>query len=400
MSGDRPVYMDCHSTTPVDPRALEEMLPWFTERPGNAASKSHAYGWEALDAVDAARAEVAALIGAKAKDVVFTSGATEADNLAIKGVVEAFGPDAHVITQATEHKAVLDSCKHLERRGVHVTYVGVDAQGFVDPDDVHAAIGEKTALVSVMLANNEVGALQPIAEIGEVTRAMGVPLHCDAAQLSGLSCDVDALGVDLVSLSAHKICGPKGVGALWVRRRAPRVALVAQIDGGGHERGRRSGTLNVPAIVGFGAAARLAREERERDHAHVRALRDRLEAKLERLEHVVLNGPTDGDRRHPGNLNVSFGYTDAEALMLALKDVVAVSSGAACTSASLEPSYVLRAMGADDARAHASVRFGLGRFNTADEVDRVADAVVDTVSRLREKSELYRAHREGRTIDW
>ena len=401
MSGGRPVYMDCHSTTPVDPRALEEMLPWFTERPGNAASKSHAYGWEALDAVDAARAEVAALIGAAAKDVAFTSGATESDNLAIKGVVEAAGPDAHVITQVTEHKAVLDSCKHLERRGVRVTYVGVDADGFVDPGDIHAAIDEHTALVSVMLANNEVGALQPIAEIGAITRSMGVPLHCDAAQLSGLSCDVDALGVDLVSLSAHKLYGPKGVGALWVRRRAPRVSVVAQIDGGGHERGRRSGTLNVPAIVGFGAAARFALQERSRDHAHMTLLRDRLQAALfDRLDHVVLNGPADGERRHPGNLNVSFGYIDAEALMLALKDVVAVSSGAACTSASLEPSYVLRAMGADDVRAHASVRFGLGRFNTEAEVDRVADAVVDTVTRLREKSELYRAHLEGRTIDW
>jgi len=401
LSGGRPVYMDCHSTTPVDPRALEEMLPWFTERPGNAASKSHAYGWDALDAVDAARAEVAALIGAKAKDVAFTSGATESDNLAIKGVVEAYGAGAHVVTQATEHKAVLDSCKHLERQGVEVTYLDVDAEGFVDPDTVAAAIGERTALVSVMLANNEVGARQPIEAIAERTRAAGVPLHCDAAQLSGLSCDVDALGVDLVSLSAHKIYGPKGIGALWVRRREPRVALVAQIDGGGHERGRRSGTLNVPAIVGFGAAARFAREERERDHAHLAALRDRLQAGLfDRLDHVTLNGPADSARRHPGNLNVSFGYTDAEALMLALKDVVAVSSGAACTSASLEPSYVLRAMGADDVRAHASVRFGLGRFNTVEEVDRVADAVVDTVSRLREKSELYRAHREGRTIDW
>lgn len=375
--------MDCHSTTPVDPRVLEVMLPYFTERFGNAASRSHAFGWEAEDAVEGARGEVAALIGARAKDVVFTSGATESDNLAVKGVLEARGPGAHVVTQRTEHKAVLDACKHLERAGFAVTYLPVDARGIVDPDDVERAITDRTALISVMHVNNEVGAIQPIAEIARVAKARGVPLHTDAAQSAVIGLDVEAAGVDLVSLSAHKLYGPKGVGALWVRRRSPRVALVAQMDGGGHERGRRSGTLNVPGIVGFGEAARLAREARAADAAHARALRDALRTRLEgALDGVHLNGP-EPDDRHPGNLNVSFDGVDAEALMLALRDVVAVSSGAACTSASVEPSYVLRAMGIDDRRAHRSIRFGVGRFNTRDEVERVARAVVDQVARLR-----------------
>ncbi|MCB9591947.1 MAG: aminotransferase class V-fold PLP-dependent enzyme [Sandaracinaceae bacterium] len=397
----RPVYMDCHSTTPVDARVLEAMLPYFTERFGNAASRSHAFGWEAEEAVEAARAQVAASIGGRAKDLVFTSGATEADNLAIKGVVEAAGPGAHVITQVTEHKAVLDSCKHVERLGGHVTYLPVDGDGRVDPGDVERAITDRTALISVMHVNNEVGTVQPIAELGRVAKARGVPLHCDAAQGSLFAFDVEAMGVDLVSLSAHKMYGPKGVGALWVRRRQPRVALVAQMDGGGHERGRRSGTLDVPSIVGFGEAARLAAAERDADAAHAAALRDRLRAKLEaELDDVHLNGPEPAAGRHPGNLNLSFAYVEAEALMLALKDVVAVSSGSACTSASLEPSYVLRALGIDEDRAHASIRFGLGRLNTADEVDSVADAVVSHVKRLRELSPLYRLHREGTSVDW
>ncbi len=397
----RPIYMDAHSTTPVDPRALEAMLPWFTERFGNAASRSHAYGWEAEEAVEAARAEVAALVGGRAKDLVFTSGATESDNLAIKGVVEAAGrAGVHVITQVTEHKAVLDTCKHLERQGVAVTYLPVDGQGLVDPADVERAVTADTVLVSIMHVNNEVGAVQPIADIATRTRKHGVLLHVDAAQGSCFALDAEAAGVDLVSLSAHKLYGPKGVGALWVRRRDPRVKLVAQIDGGGHERGRRSGTLNVPAIVGFGAAARIAGAEREADAAHARALRDELRARLEAaLDDLHLHGP-EGELRHPGNLNLSFDYVEAEALMLALKDVVAVSSGSACTSASLEPSYVLRAMGVDEERAHGSIRFGLGRFNTTDEVAVVADAVIAHVRRLRELSPLYRLRREGTDVRW
>ena len=392
--------MDCHSTTPVDPRVLEAMLPYFGERIGNAASRSHAYGWEAEEAVESARGQVAALIGARAKDIVFTSGATESNNLAIKGVVEAHGDGAHVITVQTEHKAVLDSCKHVERQGADVTYLPVSATGVVDPDDVAGAITDETSLISVMLANNEVGALSPIEAVGRIAKERMVLFHCDAAQASGVALDVEEAGLDLVSLSAHKIYGPKGVGALWVRRRAPRVKLVAQIDGGGHERGRRSGTLNVPAIVGFGEAARIALEQRAEDASHMSALRDHLRGRLEgALEAMHLNGP-EPPARHPGNLNVSFDYVEAEALMMALKDIVAVSSGAACTSASLEPSYVLRAMGIDEDRAHASIRFGVGRFNTRAEVDAVADAVIEHVTRLRELSPLYRLRREGTDVDW
>ncbi len=395
----RPVYMDCHSTTPLDPRALAAMMPWLGERFGNAASRSHAYGWEADEAVEAARAEVARLVGGRAKDVVFTSGATESDNLAIKGVVEAAGAGAHVITQVTEHKAVLDSCKHLERQGVAVTYLPVDARGLVDPADVERAICADTVLVSVMHVNNEVGAVQPIAAIAALAKKHGVLLHCDAAQGWHFPLDAEAAGVDLVSLSAHKLYGPKGIGALWVRRRGPRVKLVAQIDGGGHERGRRSGTLNVPAIAGFGEAARIAREERAADAAHARALRDRLLARLEAgLDELHVHGPREPHLRHPGNLDVSFEHVEAEALMLALKDVVAVSSGAACTSASLEPSYVLRAMGVDPARAHASVRFGVGRFNTAEQIEAVADALIAEVQRLRALSPAWRLR--GTDIPW
>lgn len=396
------IYMDNHSTTRVDPCALEAMWPWFGERYGNAASRSHAYGWEAEEAVEAARAEVGRLIGGKAKEIVWTSGATESDNLAIKGVVEALRGDgkAHVVTSRVEHKAVLDSCKHLERRGAEVTYVGVDARGVVDVDEIAAAIRDDTALVSIMFVNNEVGAVQPVAEIGRVCRERGVRFHCDAVQgLGRLAFDVDEMSVDLVSLSAHKMYGPKGVGALWVRRRSPRVRLVAQIDGGGHERGMRSGTLNVPAIVGMGVAAQLAREEREDEATRVAALRDRLRSKLEPLGGVFLNGPEPPDR-HPGNLNVSFEHVESEALMLALKDDVAVSSGSACTSASLEPSYVLRAMGIDEERAHASIRFGLGRFNTEAEVDAVAERVIAEVKRLRELNPAYRLAKKGVAVDW
>ncbi len=402
----RPIYMDNHSTTPVDPRVLEAMLPYFQDRFGNAASRSHAYGWEADDAASRARAEVQRLIGASSeKEIVFTSGATESDNLAIKGVAEAYRDRGrHIVTSAIEHKAVLDACKHLERQGFEVTYLGVDAVGRVDPDDVRRALRDDTILVSIMLANNEVGTIQPIAEIGAITREREVLLHCDAVQgLGRMTFDVEAMNVDLASISAHKMYGPKGVGALYVRRKGPRVRLVAQIDGGGHERGMRSGTLNVPGIVGLGEASRVAREEWAQDRDHAALLRDRLRARLfAELDDIVMNGP-EPPARHPGNMNVSFTFVEAEALMLALRDVVAVSSGSACTSASLEPSYVLRAMGVDEERAHASIRFGLGRFNTEAEVDVVAERVIADVKRLRELSPVYQLRREGvdpDSIDW
>lgn len=395
----RPVYMDHHSTTPLEPRVLEAMMPWLTERFGNAASRSHAFGWEAEEAVERAREQVAALIGGSAREVVWTSGATESDNLAIKGVADA--TPGHVITTRIEHKAVLDTCKRLERGGAEVTYLDVDADGRVSAEAVAGAIREDTTLISVMWVNNEVGAVQPIAEIGQVAKARGVLFHCDAVQgLATLPFDVDAMGVDLVSLSAHKMYGPKGVGALWVRRRGPRVRLVGQIDGGGHERGMRSGTLNVPAIVGMGEAARIAMEERDPNAAHARALRDRLWATLSGALDVQLNGPPLDAGRHPGNLNVSFPFVEAEALMLALKETVAVSSGSACTSASLEPSYVLRAMGVEEERAHASLRFGLGRINTEAEVDAVAERVIAEVRRLRALNPAYRLAERGVEVDW
>lgn len=404
----RPVYMDNHSTTPLDPRVLEAMMPWLTSRFGNAASRTHVYGWEAEEAVEAARAHVARLLGASsAKEIVFTSGATESDNLAIKGVVEAAlvtKGRAHVVTCATEHKAVLDPCKHLEHRGVPVTIVGVDAQGRVDPDEIARALTPDTVLVSIMLANNEVGTVQPIDAIGAICRERDVLFHCDAVQgLGRLPFDVEAMQVDLASVSAHKIYGPKGAGALFVRRRNPRVSLVAQIDGGGQERGMRAGTLNVPAIVGLGEAARIALEEQDDERVRIARLRDRLFAHLEaNLDGVLLNGPPLKER-HPGNLNVSFAHVESEALMIALKDDVAISAGSACTSASVEPSYVLRAMGIDAERAHASLRFGLGRFNTEEEVERVAERVIAEVKRLRELSPSWQLAREGidpRSIDW
>lgn len=374
-------------------------MPWLTERFGNAASRSHAFGWEAEEAVERAREQVAALIGGSAREVVWTSGATESDNLAIKGVADA--TPGHVITTRIEHKAVLDTCKRLERGGAEVTYLDVDADGRVSAEAVAGAIREDTTLISVMWVNNEVGAVQPIAEIGQVAKARGVLFHCDAVQgLATLPFDVDAMGVDLVSLSAHKMYGPKGVGALWVRRRGPRVRLVGQIDGGGHERGMRSGTLNVPAIVGMGEAARIAMEERDANAAHARALRDRLWATLSGALDAQLNGPPLDAGRHPGNLNVSFPFVEAEALMLALKETVAVSSGSACTSASLEPSYVLRAMGVEEERAHASLRFGLGRINTEAEVDAVAERVIAEVRRLRALNPAYRLAERGVEVDW
>jgi cysteine desulfurase len=380
-----PIYMDCHSTTPVDPRVLEAMLPYFTEHYGNAASKSHAFGWRAEEAVEEAREQVARLIGATAREIVWTSGATESDNLAVKGVARFHASRGrHLVITAIEHKAVLDPAAALTREGFEVTVVPVGRDGVVDPEAIRAALRPDTILVSVMHANNEVGTIQPVEEIGRITRERGVLFHTDAVQSLGrIPFDVEAAQADLVSLSAHKMYGPKGVGALYVRRR-PRARLVAQIDGGGHERGYRSGTLNVPGIVGFGKAAELGREEMPAEAPRILALRERLRAAIEAgLERVTVNGSLS--RRLPGNLNVSFDHVEGEALLIAMKDV-AVSSGSACTSASLEPSYVLRAMGVPDELAHASIRFGLGRFNTEEEVDHVARLVVEKATRLREMS--------------
>lgn len=400
-----PIYMDNHATTPCDPRVVEAMLPFFTTEFGNAASRSHKFGWVAEEAVESAREEVAKLIGAQSeKEVVFTSGATESDNLAIKGVAHFYRDKGdHIITCKTEHKAVLDTCKRLEREGFRVTYLDVDAKGQVSPDDVARAITDKTILVSIMLCNNEIGTVMPIAEIGKITRSKGVLFHCDAVQGVGrMEFDVEKSNVDLASISAHKMYGPKGVGALYVRRSRPRVRIVAEMDGGGHERGMRSGTLNVPGIVGLGTAAKIARTEWQKDRDHAFGLRQRLRQKLwGAIEQIHLNG-ADDPWRHPGNLNVSFSFVEGEAMLMAIKDV-AVSSGSACTSASLEPSYVLRALGVDEELAHSSIRFGLGRFNTEEEVDYVADLVIAQVNRLREMSPLYEMWKEGvdlKSIQW
>ena len=404
MALELPIYMDYHATTPVDPRVIEAMLPYFNRKFGNAASRSHSFGWTAEEAVAVARERVAALIGAKnPKEIVFTSGASESDNLAIKGVAEFYQDKGnHIITTVIEHKAVLDTCKRLEKEGIEVTYLPVDTKGMVDPRDVEKAITDKTILVSVMLANNEVGTIQPLAEIGAITRAKGVLFHSDAVQGIGKTpFDVEAMNIDLASITAHKMYGPKGVGALYVRRSKPRVRLTAQMDGGGHEFGMRSGTLNVPSIVGFGKAAEIMKEEGAAEVKQLTALRDRLHDKLKaRLDSVQLNGSPD--HRLPGNLNVSFAFVEGEALMMAIKDV-AVSSGSACTSASLEPSYVLHAMGIGDDLAHSSIRFGLGRFTTEEEVDFVADLVATKVEKLRDMSPLYEMHKEGidlSTVAW
>jgi cysteine desulfurase len=397
-----PIYLDYHATTPVDPRVLEVMLPLFTQDFGNAASKSHAFGWRAEEAVEAARAEVGRLVGASAKEIVWTSGATESNNLAIKGAAQFYAEKGrHLVTCKTEHKAVLDSMHALERQGFEVTFLDVEKDGRLDPARLKAALRKDTILVSVMHANNETGVVHPVEELGAVTRAAGVLFHCDAVQSAGkIPFDVEKANVDLASLSAHKMYGPKGVGALYVRRK-PRVRLVAQMDGGGHERGFRSGTLNVPGIVGFGKAAALALAERDAEAARVLALRERLRQGIEKgLDLVTVNGSLA--HRLPGNLNVSFAYVEGEALMMAIKDV-AVSSGSACTSASLEPSYVLRAMGVSEDLAHSSIRFGLGRFTTEEEIDYVTRLVVEKVGRLRDMSPLYEMVKEGMDlsrIEW
>jgi cysteine desulfurase len=390
-----PIYFDNHATTPVDPRVLDMMLPYFREHFGNAASRNHKYGWEAEEAVEIARKQIADLIGASAKEIVFTSGATESDNLAIRGAAYMYREKGdHIITAVTEHKAVIDTCKRLEKEGFRVTYLPVRKDGLIDVERLREAITDKTTLITIMTANNEIGVLQPIGEIGAIAKERGVLFHTDAVQAVGkVPFDVNAANVHMASISAHKMYGPKGVGALYVRRRNPRVLLTPIIEGGGHERGMRSGTLNVPGIVGFGKAAELCRLEMAAEAAHTRALRDRLNRKLHRdLDELYINGSME--HRLPGSLNVSFAYVEGESLLMGINDV-AVSSGSACTSASLEPSYVLKALGTGDELAHSSIRFGIGRFNTEEEVDYVADKLVGVVRKLREMSPLYEMAKEG-----
>lgn len=398
-----PIYLDYQATTPVDKRVLDAMLPYFTDAYGNAASRSHAFGWVAEEAVDKAREQIASLIGGSAKEIVFTSGSTEAINLAMKGVGEMYGQKGkHVITCLAEHKAVLDTAKHMEKNGYEVTYLKPDSDGAVSPQQVADAIREDTILVTVMWANNEVGTINPIREIGAVCRERGVLFFTDATQAVGkIPVDVEADNIDMLCMSGHKIYGPKGVGCLYVRRRKPRVRLVAQMDGGGHERGMRSGTLNVPGIVGLGAACAVAEADLEKDMAHSNALRERFESKIfAELDYVEING--DADRRLPGCSNLSFAYVEGESLIMGFKDL-AVSSGSACTSASLEPSHVLQSMDVGDELAHSSIRFGFGRMTTEEHVDFAAEQVIAAVKKLRELSPLYEMVQEGidlSTIAW
>jgi len=390
-----PIYLDNHSTTPMDPRVLETMLPYFTQHFGNAASRNHSFGWEAEQAVEKARKQIAELIGANPKEIIFTSGATESNNLAIKGVAEMYAEKGnHIITAATEHKAVLDTCKKLEKQGYQVTYLALREDGLIDLDKLRAAITDKTILVSIMYANNEIGVVQPVAEIGKICKEKGVLYHTDGVQAVGkVPVDVIKDNIDLMSITAHKLYGPKGVGALYVRRKNPRVQITSQMDGGGHERGMRSGTMNVPAIAGFGKAAELCRLEMGEESKRLEFLRDKLRAKLEsELDEVFINGTME--HRLPHNLNISFAYVEGESLLMGINDI-AVSSGSACTSATLEPSYVLKALGVGDDLAHTSIRFGLGRFTTEEEVDYAAVRMIDTVRKLRELSPLYEMAKEG-----
>jgi cysteine desulfurase len=390
-----PIYFDNHATTPTDPRVVDAMLPYFTEKFGNAASRNHSFGWDAEKAVDEARKKIADLIGATPKEIVFTSGATESDNLAIKGIAEMYAEKGnHVITVATEHKAVLDTCKKLEKLGYRVTYLPVKADGLVDLDMLREAITDKTILITLMYANNEIGVIQPVTEIGKIAREKGVLFHTDGVQAVGkVPVNVIKDNIDLMSMSAHKIYGPKGVGALYVRRKSPRVQLTAQMDGGGHERGMRSGTLNVPGIVGMGEACAICQHEMPEESKRLRFLRDKLRSTFEsELDEVFINGSME--HRLPHNLNMSFAYVEGESLLMGINDV-AVSSGSACTSATLEPSYVLKALGVGDDLAHTSIRFGLGRFNTEEEVDYVANRVIEVVRKLRELSPLYEMAKEG-----
>src|SRR5271156_2344696 len=398
-----PIYMDNHATTPVDPRVVDAMQPYFTEKFGNAASRNHEFGWVAEEAVENARGQIAKLINATPKEIIFTSGATESNNLALKGAAEMYREKGnHIITQVTEHKAILDTCKRLEKYGYEVTYLPVAKDGRIDLDDLKRAITAKTILITIMYANNEIGVIQPIQEIGKIAKEKGVLFHTDGVQALGkIPVDVQRDNIDMISLTAHKLYGPKGCGALYVRRRNPRVQLSAQIDGGGHERGMRSGTLNVPGIVGFGKAAELSKAEMAEEGLRTGKLRMRLQDYFfKHLDHLELNG--DPVNRLPGNLNISFAYVEGEALMMAIKNV-AVSSGSACTSASLEPSFVLRALGVGDELAHSSIRFGLGRYTTEEEVDYVAELVIAKVKKLRELSPLYEMHKEGidlKSVQW
>jgi cysteine desulfurase len=396
-----PIYLDYSATTPVDPRVAEKMIPYLTEFFGNAASRSHAFGWKAEEAVEEARAHVAALINADPKEIVWTSGATEGNNLAIKGAANFYKTKGkHIITQKTEHKAVLDTCRELERHGFEVTYLEVESNGLISLEKLQAAIRPDTILVSIMMVNNEIGVIQPVWEIAEICKKKGVIYHCDAVQGGGrIEIDVQKFKVDLLTVTAHKMYGPKGIGALYVRRR-PRVRIEAQIHGGGHERGFRSGTLATHQIVGFGEAARLAKLEMATENERIRALRDRLMKGIQDIEEAYVNG--DLKRRIPHNLNVSFNFVEGESLIMAVKDL-AVSSGSACTSASLEPSYVLRALGRSDELAHSSIRFTLGRFTTEEEIDYAVGLIKKKVAKLRELSPLWEMHKEGidlNTVQW
>ena len=397
-----PIYLDYQATTPTDPRVVEAMLPYFTEKFGNPHSRTHAYGWEAEAAVEKAREQIASIIGANPKEIIFTSGATESNNLALKGVGHFYKDKKnHVITVVTEHKCILDSCRHMEQEGFEVTYLPVKENGLIDLDELRAAITDKTLMVSVMAVNNEIGVIQPLAEIGAICRENKVFFHTDAAQAVGkIPLDVDAMNIDLMSISGHKIYGPMGVGALYVRRK-PRVRLVALISGGGQERNMRSGTLPTPLCVGLGEACAIAEKEMGAETERLRMLRDRaMDAITGRLKEVYLNG--DLEQRIPGNLNISFAYVEGEGLMMGIKDL-AVSSGSACTSASLEPSYVLRALGVEDELAHTSLRLGFGRFTTEEEVDYAVDRIITEVERLREMSPLWEMAQEGidlKSIEW
>lgn len=398
-----PIYLDHNATTPCDPRVVEAMLPYFTQKFGNAASRNHQFGWEGEEAVDYAREQVAQLIGADPKEIIFTSGATESDNLAIKGVFDMYASKGnHIITVTTEHKAVLDTCKHLEKQGGEVTYLEVKPDGIIDLEQLEAAIKPNTILIAVMYANNETGTLQPVREISAIARKHGVLFFTDATQAVGkIPVDVKADGIDLMAMTAHKMYGPKGVGALYVRRKNPRVKVTAQMDGGGHERGMRSGTINVPGIVGFGKACELARLEMEQDAKRLSVLRDKLENALLNLEEAYVNGSRE--QRLPHVANISFKYVEGEGLMMGFNKDIALSSGSACTSASLEPSYVLKALGLGDDLAHSSLRFGLGRFTTEEQIDYTIEAVSRTVLKLREMSPLWEMYKEGidlNTIEW
>lgn len=393
-----PIYLDNNATTPMDPRVLEAMLPYFNEKFGNAASRNHPFGWAAEEGVDYAREQIGKLINCSEKEIIFTSGATESNNLAIKGVFEMYAAKGnHIITATTEHKAILDTCAHLEKLGAKITYLQVKADGLIDLEELANAITDQTILISIMYGNNEIGVIQPMKEISAIARSKGVLLHTDATQAVGkIPVDVEADGIDLLSFTAHKMYGPKGVGALYVRRKNPRVKVTAQMDGGGHERGMRSGTLNVPGIVGFGKACEIAMQDMEKDAQRLSVMRDRLEKSLLDLEEAYVNGNTA--HRLPHVANISFKYVEGEGLMMAMKDL-AVSSGSACTSASLEPSYVLKSLGLNDDLAHSSIRFGLGRFTTDEEIDYAIECTKKAVTKLREMSPLWEMFKEGIDLD-